>query len=234
MAARHAKPRLLLIDDEKSMRLVLKAELMPLGLEIDTAADGAEGLKLIDEREYSLVLIDLCMPEMDGLEVLRRVRLANAEIPVILLTAHGSVTSAVTAMKLGATDFLEKPMQPEPLRQVVQKALAPQPPAIRAAQSYAHFFELAKEHVAKQELKAAESVARRAVSLDPERPEAFNLLGASFELRHNINEALKHYRIALDVDATYVPARKNLDRVVTVPGRRGRVLLGELVARRNP
>jgi lipoprotein NlpI len=62
----------------------------------------------------------------------------------------------------------------------------------------------------------------------PQRPEAFNMLGALLEVRHNISEALKHYRIALEIDPMYESARKNLDRAVTVAGRHGQILLGDL------
>jgi Tfp pilus assembly protein PilF len=95
-------------------------------------------------------------------------------------------------------------------------------------QTYGTCFELAKKRVGKRQFDAAQELLRKAIALDPARPEAFNMLGALFEVRHNMPEALKHYRIALELDHLYEAARKNLDRAVTVPGRRGQILLGEL------
>jgi lipoprotein NlpI len=135
---------------------------------------------------------------------------------------------AVDAMKLGAADFLEKPFDPDRLRRVVQQVLERQALDENQPDSYEMFFELAKKRVGERDLHAAQELLRKAISLAPDRPEAFNMLGALLEVRNNISDALKHYRTALDMDPTYEPARANLDRAVTIPGRRGQILLGEL------
>jgi DNA-binding NtrC family response regulator len=220
--------RALVVDDEKNIRFVLGEALATVPLEVDTADSGEAGLQLLEEHQYAVMLLDLRMPGMDGIEVLRRVRDLQPRLPVILLTAYGTVGVAVDAMKLGAADFLEKPFDPDRLRRVVQQVLERQALDENQPDSYEMCFELAKKRVGERDLHAAQELLRKAISLAPDRPEAFNMLGALLEVRNNISDALKHYRTALDMDPTYEPARANLDRAVTIPGRRGQILLGEL------
>jgi DNA-binding NtrC family response regulator len=220
--------RVLVVDDEKNIRFVLAEALATVPLDVDTAASGEEALKLLEQQTYSLMLLDLRMPGMDGIEVLRRTRDSRPELPVVLLTAYGTVGVAVEAMKLGAADFLQKPFDPDHLRRVVKQVLDRQQLDESQTQTYGTCFELAKKRVGERQFDAAQELLRKAIALDPARPEAFNMLGALFEVRHNMPEALKHYRIALELDHLYEAARKNLDRAVTDPGRRGQILLGAL------
>ncbi len=110
---------ILIVDDEKNIRLTLSQTLETLGTEIDTAADGEEALAKLKGREFGLILLDIRMPGMDGMEVLRRVREMRPDIRIIMITAYGTVESAVEAMKLGAVDFLQKPFDPEEIRELV-------------------------------------------------------------------------------------------------------------------
>jgi DNA-binding NtrC family response regulator len=113
-----AKP-VLIVDDEKNIRLTLSIALEPLGLESDSAMNGEEALQMLREKDYRLVLLDLKMPGMDGMEVLRRLRDIRPDIRVIIITAHGTIESAVEAMKLGAVDFIQKPFAPKEIRDLV-------------------------------------------------------------------------------------------------------------------
>src|SRR5512136_952321 len=110
---------ILIVDDEKNIRLTLSQTLETLGAEIDTAANGEEALTKLKGREFGLILLDIRMPGMDGMEVLRRVREMRPDIRIIMITAYGTVESAVEAMKLGAVDFLQKPFDPEEVRELV-------------------------------------------------------------------------------------------------------------------
>jgi DNA-binding response OmpR family regulator len=197
-------------------------------LEVDQAASGEAALKLLESNTYSIMLLDLRMPGMDGIEVLRRVRERCPSLPVILLTAYGTVDAAVEAMKLGAADFLQKPFDPDALRRIVRQVLDRQALEGSEPATYAACFELAKKRVGERQLPAAEELLRKAIAIDSQRPEAFNMLGALFEVHQKVSEALKQYRVALELDPTYEPARQNLDRAVTIPGRRGQILLGDL------
>jgi len=115
--------RVLVVDDEQRMRRVLQILIEKLGLESHGAADAESALDYLQGNQVDLVLSDMKMPGMGGLEFLARVRAIDADVPVIILTAYGTVASAVDAMKLGAFDFLLKPFDRTALEIVVRKAL---------------------------------------------------------------------------------------------------------------
>lgn len=113
----------LVIDDKDSMRKMLALTLTEEGYEVETAADGNAGVKLARERSFDLVLTDLKMPEMTGLEVLKNVKELDVDTAVIVMTAFGTIEDAVEAMRKGAYDFISKPFQTEHLSVLIQKAL---------------------------------------------------------------------------------------------------------------
>src|SRR3954449_4969577 len=115
------KKRILVVEDEEKLRRVVELQLLSSGFEVDKAASAEEGLKIVDRAD--LVLTDLKLPNMDGLEFLGQIRRQNSQVPVLMMTAFGSVETAVGAMKAGATDFLLKPFSLDHLMQVVNKAL---------------------------------------------------------------------------------------------------------------
>ena len=115
------KKRILVVEDEEKLRRVIELQLVSGGFDVDKAATAEEALKVVDRAD--LVLTDLRLPSMDGLAFLGVIRRQNAHVPVIMMTAFGSVETAVEAMKAGATDFLLKPFGLDHLMQVVSKAL---------------------------------------------------------------------------------------------------------------
>ena len=116
--------RLLVVDDDEGLRSFLEAALSSEGHEVTLAIDGSDALRKLDAAGFDLVLTDLKMPGVDGLAVLQHVRAEHPGTQVILLTAHGTVETAVEAMKGGACDFLQKPVgSPRELRLVVARAL---------------------------------------------------------------------------------------------------------------
>ena len=115
------KKRILVVEDEEKLRRVIELQLGSGGFDVDKAATAEEGLKIVDRAD--MVLTDLKLPNMDGLEFLQMIRRQNAQVPVVMMTAYGSVETAVEAMKAGATDFLLKPFSLDHMMQVVQKAL---------------------------------------------------------------------------------------------------------------
>jgi len=102
-------PTVLIVDDEKNIRATLARGLRLEGYRTEEAGNGLEALKILDEGEIDLVLLDVQMPEMDGLALLLAMRERGLTVPSIVLTAHGSIERAVQAVKLGAYDFIEKP-----------------------------------------------------------------------------------------------------------------------------
>ena len=115
------KKRVLVVEDEEKLRRVVELQLASAGFEVDKAATAEEGVKVVDRAD--LVLTDLRLPNMDGLGLLALIRRQNAQVPVVVMTAYGSIETAVECMKAGATDFLLKPFSLDHLMQVVHKAL---------------------------------------------------------------------------------------------------------------
>jgi CheY-like chemotaxis protein len=110
---------ILIVDDEKHIRLTLARSLETMGVETDSAEDGNEALAKLKLREFGLILLDLHLPGVDGMEVLRQLRESNRDIRIIIITAYGTIDLAVEAMKLGAVDFISKPFLPEEIRKRV-------------------------------------------------------------------------------------------------------------------
>src|SRR5580693_2588155 len=115
--------RVLVIDDDASLRFTLEAVLSDAGLVVEACDGGASGLAAFDVHGADVVLTDLAMPEMDGMQVLERMRASDPSVPVLILTAHGSERLAVAAMKAGAFDYIPKPFDPDELTLCVKRAV---------------------------------------------------------------------------------------------------------------
>src|SRR3982751_2018966 len=114
--------RVLVVDDEQSLRKVLAATLQREGYEVSVCVNGEEALAALDRDGADVVVTDLVMPKMDGLTLLRKVVARHPDVPVIVVTAHGRIDSAVEAMKAGAFDFLAKPFDHADLKGIIAKA----------------------------------------------------------------------------------------------------------------
>jgi two-component system, NtrC family, response regulator AtoC len=117
------RPQILVVDDEPNLRRVLGAQLSRDGYEVHAVADGEAALKILQEQYVDVVITDLRMPRLDGLELLRRALALEPELPVVIITAHGTVDNAVAALKSGAFDYITKPFDQNEVRNVVRKAL---------------------------------------------------------------------------------------------------------------
>ncbi|MEI2675550.1 MAG: sigma-54 dependent transcriptional regulator [Chitinophagaceae bacterium] len=114
---------ILLIDDEKSIRKTLKEILEYEGYVVDEAGDGAEGLRMIQEGDYDIALCDIKMPKMDGMEVLEKAQISNPDVPFIMISGHGTLETAVEAVKKGAFDYVAKPPDLNRLLITIRNAL---------------------------------------------------------------------------------------------------------------
>jgi two-component system NtrC family response regulator len=123
VTASSSKGRIVVIDDEVNAAAALQTLLGQDGYEVERAHDGRSGLQLVERHDPDLVLTDLRMPGMDGLELLERIKALRPEAMVIVMTAYGTVKTAVKAMKLGAEDYLGKPIDVEELEVVLERAL---------------------------------------------------------------------------------------------------------------
>jgi DNA-binding NtrC family response regulator len=115
--------RILIVDDEPNVRLVFRTALESAGFAVSEARDGREAMTLIHEHTFALILLDLRMPVTDGMETLRLLRREGVEVPAVVVSAHGSIPDVVAAMRLGAIDFIPKPLAPETLRRVVREGV---------------------------------------------------------------------------------------------------------------
>ncbi|MBC8160315.1 MAG: response regulator transcription factor [Roseiflexaceae bacterium] len=114
---------ILVVDDEPSVRIMLDAALRSHGYRVQSVGTGAEARALIDEQEFDIILLDLRLGDSDGIEVLQEIKLRWPATEVILLTAHGSINSAISALRHGAFDYLLKPAQVHDIRERVERGL---------------------------------------------------------------------------------------------------------------
>ncbi|MDA8422581.1 MAG: sigma-54 dependent transcriptional regulator [Nitrospiraceae bacterium] len=117
------KSSILLIDDDDSLRRVMEFNLTEAGHRVETAESGEEGLRLFEKGAFDAVISDITMPGMSGMEVLAKVRERDAAVPVVMITAYGTIESAVEAMKQGAFDYITKPFNRDELRLTLERAI---------------------------------------------------------------------------------------------------------------
>ncbi len=117
------KARILVVDDEESHRVMLRAVLQDTGYEVAEAADGPEAVRAVEQEPFDLILLDVRMATMDGIEALNEIRKISPFLPVLMMTAYASVKTAVEALKAGAFDYLTKPLDIDELKILVEKAL---------------------------------------------------------------------------------------------------------------
>ncbi len=118
------KEKILIVDDEKDFLEVMSERMAARDMDVSTAASALEAIEMIEKESYDAVVLDLMMPEMDGLEALKAIKAKRPEIQVILLTGHATVEKGIEAMKLGAIDLVEKPADMKVLTEKIHNAQA--------------------------------------------------------------------------------------------------------------
>jgi DNA-binding NtrC family response regulator len=207
------KTRILVVDDERNIRTNLELLLTSAGYEVKTAADADKALALFEGPHlgFEIAFIDLKMPGMDGLSLLRRLRGLHQEMSVVVVTAHGTVSAAVQAMKLGAVEFLEKPFDPRHVQPLVEEILLRR--KIAAGQSVDELLRLAELARARQAWLEARAYLKTALFKDPSRPEPAYWLGVVTEQEGDAKAAGYCHEIALQSDSTHAGAREALERL---------------------
>jgi DNA-binding response OmpR family regulator len=217
---------ILIVDDEPNVRLMFRTALESTGAKISEADGGQAALDTLASTNFDLVLLDLSMPGIDGMQTLERMRERGDNTPVVIITAHGTVPHAVEAMKLGAIDFLSKPLLPDSLRHVVTDVCSRGHKASRTLDSPLNEvvgeitvegqFHLdltrAKRAINRRDFTEAEIYLKQALALKNDSAEAHNLMGVLLELRNQHDASYKAYRAALKVDSHYEPAKHNMTR----------------------
>jgi DNA-binding NtrC family response regulator len=207
---------ILIVDDEPNVRLTYRATLETEGFAVREASDSGAALHEMGEKEFDLVILDMRMPEVDGLELLERMRELRIQIPVVIITAYGDVPHAVRAMKLGAIDFLEKPLTPEALRSIVGEILgrhARSMPRPASKGTFEAHVQAAKRLINLQQFTAAREHIAKALEIRTDSPEVFNLGGVLFELLEDYERAKRYYGQAIRLNKNYEPAQQNMRRI---------------------
>ena len=208
---------ILIVDDEPHVRLSYRITLETAGLEVREANGAAAALAELAVSEFSLVILDMRMPEMDGLDLLDSIRRRGIDVPVVIITAYGDVPHAVKAMKLGAIDFLQKPLTPEALRQIVWDILArhaesePSKPA--RPPSFEVHLEAAKRFINLRDFPHAREHIAKALEAREDSPDAFNLGGVLFEMQEDYDRAKRYYGQAIRLDRNHEAAQQNMRRI---------------------
>jgi DNA-binding NtrC family response regulator len=209
--------KILVVDDEPNVRLGYRMTLETEGYTITEAHCGAKALDDLAAESFDLALLDLRMPDMDGLELLGQMRNRGYATPSIIITAHGDVPHAVHAMKLGAIDFLQKPLTPEELRNVVAGVLTRHgmatTPRARPRDDFDSHILTAQRLLNLRDFARAQKHLVRALELNDKSAEAFNLAGVLFEMKKDYDRARKYYGQAIKLDKRYEPAQQNMRRI---------------------
>ncbi len=208
--------QILIVEDEPNVRLTFRMGLESKEWKVATADDGESALKWLDREHADLILLDLRMPGMGGMELLRRLRVSGHDDPVVVITAQGSVANAVEAMREGAVDFLSKPLTPTALRQVVAEVLARQEMDASGAAHADHgerkfdMLSVAKRALNHRLFYRAEELLREAIHQHPDEAEPWYLLGVLREVQNKPRAASEAYRSAFGIDPNYLPAKLHL------------------------
>jgi len=208
------KPRILIVDDETNVRLNYRITLEIEGYEVVEAASASQALHELIEQDFSLAILDMRLPGTDGLALLAKMREIGISVPAMIVTAYSDVPHAVRAMKLGAIDFLQKPLRPEDLRRLVAEILD------RHASRREHQNEDFKSHIVAAKrclnLRSFESARlhlAKAMELNTKSVEAFNLAGVFYEMMEDQRKARKYYGQAIKLNKNYEPAQQNMRRL---------------------
>jgi DNA-binding NtrC family response regulator len=203
--------RILVVDDERNIRNNLTMVLEAAGYEVDSSGDGEDALTKSKERHYDIALVDIQMPKMGGLELLRYLHTLRPRMAVVILTAYGTASRAVEAMKLGAVDFLEKPFDPKTLLLLCEEILQRQKTGKSVSMDdLLHLAELARERKAYVEARV---YLKTAMMREVTRPEPYYWLGYISELEGDKRRAMQYYSLALDASQTFEPAHQALKRL---------------------
>ncbi|MDY6786918.1 MAG: response regulator [candidate division WOR-3 bacterium] len=192
--------KILIVDDEKNILKTIKTALEGDDVSVDTAMNGEECLDLIEQKEFDLILLDLKMPVIDGIEVLKRLSEKDIFIPVVIITAHGTIDKAVEAMKLGAVDFIQKPFSPNEIREIVDDMFERNEVVEENASTYKDYFQLAKKSAQQREYDKALDYAFKSLNKEEEIPEVFLFIGFIYEVINEHDKAMKYYNATLSIE----------------------------------
>jgi DNA-binding NtrC family response regulator len=218
--------RVLIVEDEPNVRLVFRTALESNSYEVTSASDGEAALACLARERFDIVLLDLQMPGTCGMEVLERLRERDDDTPVVIVSAHDRAQNVVQAMRLGAIDFLPKPVTPDLLRQKVAEVLVRADATDPDDAKLGHSVERTRSTLgsAKRALNhrlfhRAAILLTEAIKEEPHSAEPRYLLGVLREVEGKAKAAADAYRDALRVEPGFEPARFHLMKFAEQPAR---------------
>jgi FixJ family two-component response regulator len=208
------KPKILIVDDETNVRLNYRITLETEGYEVVEVGSAPLALEELLNRSFAVAILDMRMPGMDGLELLAKMREVGIMVPAMIVTAYSDVPHAVKAMKLGAIDFLQKPLRPEDLRRIVAEIVKRHAPEKdHPAETFNSHIVAAKRCLNLRSFALAKIHLAKALELNTKSVEAFNLAGVLAEMLDDDDKAKKYYGQAIKLDKNYEPAQQNMRRL---------------------
>jgi DNA-binding response OmpR family regulator len=207
--------RILIVDDEPNVRLNYRITLELEGYQVDETGLSTEALKKVKVDKFDLVILDMRMPRMGGLDLLAAMRAQRVTTPAIIITAFSDVPNAVRAIQLGASDFLQKPLRPEDLRRVVEEVFARNEQSGKRPEiaDFERSASEARRLMQSGDLGAAKGHVLHAIELNTNSPDTFNLAGELAERSGDIERARKLFEAAIKLDGDNAPAKQGLRRV---------------------
>jgi DNA-binding NtrC family response regulator len=211
--------KILIVDDSKNIRITIQHLLENENHEFDIAMNGEEALDKILTNEFDLVFLDIRMPTMDGMEVLREIRKKGNKTPVVILSAYGTVDNAVEAMKLGVVDFMTKPFTPTEIRELLQsfekrEALNEEEEEPEKELSLAELEQYVKRLISSEKYEKAMDILKKYLEKYQDSGIIYYYLGLLSESREDFEKALKYYRTALVFNNELVQAEINLSKLL--------------------
>jgi DNA-binding response OmpR family regulator len=209
------KTKVLIVDDEANIRTLVQCCLEDFGCDVLQVANGVDALAAVEEHKPDVMILDLAMPLLDGMSVLAELKHLWSRLPtrVIVVTAHGSVKTAIQALRLGASDFVEKPFSPDELRQSVQAVLNKKAQLDEVEEGYAQTLLSVRQALQARKFAEAERKLMKAGTITSQEPWFLNLAGILHESLGRIESARKFYSRAVGKDRHYRPAQMNLERL---------------------
>jgi DNA-binding NtrC family response regulator len=209
------KPKILIVDDERNVRLMYRSALETIGYDVFEAESAEKATEEFVQRQFDLAIVDLRLPGRSGLDLLHEMAEKKLTTPAVVITAHGDVPNAVEAMKLGAIDFLQKPVLPDQLRQIVKEILLRHTTAkqLDEKRDYLFYVRSAKRAINLRDFPSARKNISEALRLNDRSAEGFNLAGVLAEMREDYDKAKRYYGQAIKIDSHFEPAQQNMRRI---------------------
>jgi two-component system OmpR family response regulator len=187
--------KVLVVDDTKNIRVLLTTCLEIEGYTVHSVNDGEQALRVLGAERFDLIFLDIKLPEYSGTEILRRIRAAGIETPVVIMTAFATVKNAVECTKLGAVAYLQKPFTAEKIRNLLSE-MDKEPPAKNDFSNELDSLGAAQTLIEQGQLDRAFQIVKALLANNPSCGETYRLLGEIHEARGNHQEAERFYTIA--------------------------------------